>query len=413
MDNGNIGITLSFPGLWWDGQSTWYLTALYYDDGTTSGKVQRRLQLLTSADFVSWSDYAHFGTNWYKNAHATIYGTTLYVFDGSTCVTAPAGPALTDVSGDTLSIAITERGSEPAHLTLTLWNGNGQYNNHPSVRADARITVAFGYGTTLLVTHLFVIDTFTYQAAAGVDELTIQARSLTKLLDYPQSRFLVYQSQTISQLITAICKAAGVQLAPLPSTSQFSQTVPCFVISPGETWLAALDRLSAIYGFDHFSDSAPQIRVVERQVTDPSTWSYGTEAFGLAWGGSADQANAIRVVGQATSPTATQPVFCDTFDPTNILAEGRERFRNIVDRQLDTSAKCALRGQLALREEQMNASHGELIVTINPQHELFDVVTISDASLALSAQPARIHAIDWHAQPNTGTWEMRLELSGV
>ena len=138
--------------------------------------------------------------------------------------------------------------------------------------------------------------------------------------------------------------------------------------------------------------------------------SYGTEAFAAAYGQSADQANAIRVTG-ITSTTPASPVFADSFDTTNILTTGRERFRNVVDRQLDTSAKCAIRGGLLLREEQMAATHGELIVTINPQHELLDVIQFSDSTIALSNQPLRISAIEWIADFEHGTWEQKLTLS--
>lgn len=414
LDNGNIGITLSNPHIHWDAAGgNWYLTILAGDNGSVSGTTQTRLTVLQSPDFSTWSVFAHLGTGLSYEAHSMVLASVVYSFDGASTFTAPAGPAATDVSNDVLSLSISEAGNQPQRMSLTLSNESGQYNNHPSVRVDARITFAFGYGTTLLTTHLMVIDTFTYQVAAGVRELTIQGRSIAKLLDYPQSRFLLYQSQTIAQLVTAICKQAGVALAALPGTQQFSQTVPCFVIAPGETWLQALDRVGAIYGFDHFSDQTPQLRVVERQAGDASTWSYGTEAFGLSYGQSADQANAIRVAGQSTSSTATQPAFCDTFDNANILAEGRERFRNIVDRQLTTGAQCKIRGGLALREEQMNATHGQLIVTINPQHELFDVITMSDTSIGLTNQAMRIHGIEWHVDPEKGSWEQRLQLSGV
>jgi hypothetical protein len=61
----------------------------------------------------------------------------------------------------------------------------------------------------------------------------------------------------------------------------------------------------------------------------------------------------------------------------------------------------------------MAATHGELIVTINPQHELLDVIQFSDSQIALSNQALRIAAIEWIADPEHGSWEQKLTLSGV
>ncbi|MBV9278951.1 MAG: hypothetical protein JOZ41_02620, partial [Chloroflexi bacterium] len=338
LDNQSMGLSCQNPHSWWAGSGTEYLTIAIADNGSISGTAQQRVVIFTSPDGTTWTPWAELGNPISQEVNVLAVSGAVYVFDNVTVLSTLAGPAQTDVSNDVLALHISDRPNDFSRLTLTLANLNGAYNNHPSVRPDAQIQVSFGYGSTLLPTHSFILDLYTYQAAADLNELTIQARSCDKLLDYPQQRFLANQSQTISWLASFIARMAGVQLATLPGTPQFSQTVPCFVISPGETWHTALKRVGAIYGFDFFADSTPQLRVVERSPSDPSSWSYASELLAAEYGQSADQANMLRVVGQTSTAPATT-VFADTYDPTNLQQEGRERFRNIVDRQLDTAAK--------------------------------------------------------------------------
>jgi prophage tail gpP-like protein len=262
-----------------------------------------------------------------------------------------------------------------------------------------------------VTTHVAIVDTLTFEVSPRQNTVTINARSHPKLLDYPSARFVAYSNQTLAAIITDICRRAGATLAALPGTSQFSQALSCFMIPPGETWLSALKRLSGIYGFNFFGTAAPAIKIVEPQPGDSSVWSYSSEILAASYGVASDQANIIRVSGSSTAGAPTP--FAEAIDTANLSVIGRERYRNVVDRILDTAAKCQIRASLELRQEQRDAVHGQLICALNPQHELLDVISITDAAIGASNLQLRIESISWAADFETGVYEQQLHLCGV
>jgi hypothetical protein len=179
------------------------------------------------------------------------------------------------------------------------------------------------------------------------------------------------------------------------------------MLQPGDTWATALNRLGSIYGFTTLDRGTPSVKIVEPLAADTPAWVYGQETLGLGWAQHADQSTLIRVIGQSSTTT---PVFTDITDDSAILLSGGERYRHIVDRNLTTGAQARIRAGLALREEQQHAATGTLTVTLNPAHELLDVVTITDARLGLSGQHARIVGLDWLIDMGSGEWLQHLHI---
>jgi hypothetical protein len=432
LDNPTLGLSLANPGITGDpappppgAPATYYAAVLLADDGSLTGTSgQTRCTVYQSGDFASWAPAASFGSVFQYNACILEIGGALYVFDGRTVYTAPAGPAATDVSDDVLAVKITERLSDYSQIEITLANDAGQYLAHPAITNDATVTLSWGYvddaGVTQLVqTHLGVLESYQYIATADQITLDLHCRCRLKKLDYPQSRLLIYSGQTIAQLIAAICLQAGLTVGTLPSTPQFSQTLPCFQIAPGETWIHAFNRLSAAYGFEYFVDATGTLRIVEPSLTDPSTWTYTQDTvYSATWAQRADQANLIRVIGQGTDGSGNPiPVFAEAVDGTNLADVAAERYGHVVDRELDTSAKCLIRAGLELRAEQRTAVSGQIITLPNPAHERNDVITLTEADLGLAGGyplgAFRIIELQTEMNLDSGTWLQHIHLSGV
>lgn len=411
FDTPNLGLSYANPCLFLY-SGVWWMAVTLTDSGSVSGVAQARTQVLSSTDFVSWTPFASLGYVFQYGCQVVRHSNgSVYVFDAVNCYSFPAGPAATDVSNDVLSVTITDHLDDPASVTVVLDNTSGAYLTDANARADATLSVAFGYAGQTVTTHVAIVDTLTFEVSPRQNTVTINARSHPKLLDYPSARFVAYSNQSLAAIITDICQRSGATLAALPGTSQFSQTLSCFMIPPGETWLSALKRLSGIYGFSFFGTAAPSIKVVEPQPGDASVWSYGSEILAASYGLASDQANVIRVSG-SSSPGAVTP-FAEAIDTTNLTTIGRERYRNVVDRNLDTAAKCQIRATFTLQEEQRHAVHGQLVCALNPQHELLDVISITDAAIGASNLALRIESISWVADFETGVYEQQLHLSGV
>jgi prophage tail gpP-like protein len=306
-----------------------------------------------------------------------------------------------------LSISIKEGYGAPAAAQIVLSNINGQYSAAPWLRDNATLTLAYGYSGQTVTTHLLYLDDWSLEANADSAALTLACRDALKLLDYPLTQQLVYQNQTFAQILTSLVQAAGMRLAALPGTTPFSQQVSCFIATPGETWLSALTRLTTLYNVTLRADATPQVVISDPQASDPSTWTYGSEVLATEYGQESNRPNVVRVTG---APSGTTTAWSEATDPANILLVGSERFLLLVDRMLDTSAKCQIRAQQELRQVQRASVHGTILCAPNPQHELTDVITYSDSAIGVTSAAMRISAINTTLAPDQGLWQQRLAL---
>jgi len=196
------------------------------------------------------------------------------------------------------------------------------------------------FGSLSTVPEDTAYTTLTISDTRARDELELTVRDALWLMDLPLTRLITWSNQSVGSLITALCGLVSMPLAPLPTTQQFSQTVPCFVANPGTTPLQSLHRLSGLYGFWYDCDATGRLRISEPAAGDPGTWNYGAEALAIEVAGSAGSPNVVRAVG---TTTAGATVFGEAVDSQGIMTAGRERTLLINDRLLDTAAKCVLR----------------------------------------------------------------------
>jgi hypothetical protein len=419
LDTPSQGLSLAYPDLFYDSSNLfgdglqWYATVLLTDDGSVSTAGHTRTTVYRSSDGLTWQPWLACSTAFQYGAHVLISGGQTYIFDAFFCYTLNTPPAPVDLSDDVLSVSLHETYNHPTSVEIVLANQQGQYVSAPWLLDNVTLTLSYGYSGELVQTHTLYLDDYSFQANAEALTLTLACRDGLKFLDYPSTLLLAYTNQTLAQILSALARQAQVTLGTLPTTSQFSQTVSCFVITPGETWLSALNRLSNLYVFEFRANAAGSVTISDVQSSDASTWSYGPEALATEYGQESNRPNVVRVTGSTIGSTQPSTAWSETTDPANILLVGAERYKLLVDRMLDTSAKCLLRAQQELRLIQRQATHAEAIVTPNPQHELTDVITLTDAGIGIANQALRIAAITTTLAPRNTQWQQILELEGV
>jgi hypothetical protein len=133
----------------------------------------------------------------------------------------------------------------------------------------------------------------------------------------------------------------------------------------------------------------------------------GGEILAAEYGVETTRPNVIRVTGSTSNLNTT---WSEAIDTANLLLTGDERVKLMVDRMLDTSAKCRIKAAQELRVVQREAVHGTLAVAINPQHELGDVITFSDAAFDLASTAMRINAMVWTYRAEEATFDQLLHL---
>lgn len=406
MDPPGTGLSLEYPSVFWSG-TYFYAAITLTDDGSISGAAQSRTAIWRSTDGQNWAIVASLGNLFPNGASVLVVNGTFYVFDGQTVMQATTPPGALDLTANLVTLEIVEKPNAETAATLTLSNDSGQFTGALQLKSNATVTIALGYGPDLITTHVLYIDQVRYEAVADRLDVTLDLRDVSKFLQQVSNRFVALSGKTIAQLIQYVCDQAGVVVGAIGTTPQFSQVIPCFVITPGETWDTALNRLANVYAFSYRRERSTVI-FSERQASDTSVWTYSSETLGINWSRSADQSSVIRVIG---APTGNTVAFAEAIDSGQLSATGRERYRHIVERLLTTSAQCQIKAALAMREEQARSVTGSLTVALNPGLQLLDVVTITDSRVGLLNQGARIDEIHWHLDMNTGAYYQQLALT--
>jgi hypothetical protein len=85
----------------------------------------------------------------------------------------------------------------------------------------------------------------------------------------------------------------------------------------------------------------------------------------------------------------------------------------VRDRNLDSVAKAQARGDAYLREAEMEAEGGAVLIPVNCGQQLYDVVDITDSRAGLTAAKKRVLGISLVFNPVRAQYEQWLTLGVV
>jgi hypothetical protein len=90
-----------------------------------------------------------------------------------------------------------------------------------------------------------------------------------------------------------------------------------------------------------------------------------------------------------------------------------DRLEHLEDRNLGTVAEAQQRGQAYLRQAEIAAASGSILIPVNCGQQLYDVVAITDARAGLAAVKKRVLGIVLGYYPRRGEYRQRLILGAV
>ncbi|OGO01837.1 MAG: hypothetical protein A2Y90_06740 [Chloroflexi bacterium RBG_13_52_12] len=90
-----------------------------------------------------------------------------------------------------------------------------------------------------------------------------------------------------------------------------------------------------------------------------------------------------------------------------------DRLKNIGDRNLNTVAEAGQRGAAHLRQAEIEAEAGTIIVPVNCSQQLYDVVAVTDARAGMDEVDKRVMHITLVHNPKRGEYFQRLGLGRV
>lgn len=423
-----LGLARLYPRLQvFDG--LYNLAYLEVDNGAFTGLVYSYARLRQSPDFLHWSDglllsqtFA-FGPTWLKapTPPAGSAGPAYYVLNNAYAWRAPvynpANPAsLLDVSAQALMLQRVEKRGAAGQISLRLSNAGGQYNSLPMLGLNTSIALAEGYhdptsgASSVIPVGVYYVDRYQYLRAPDHNELLITARDATKRLDRAARLQTSYSGQTLAFLLTELAARAGIFAVSIPATSQFSQSVPLFVVPAGHTLRQALDELCSIYAVYYFLDQTETLQFRELSGADAPVWAYQPEIETLTLGSDDLRANHIIVTGRATGGAL---VFGESYDFAHLTQVGQERPLYRTDPRLTTGTQAALKAALMLADEERSGTHHTISVPANPGLQLLDVVALADSAAPTGtgqSTNARISALHVQYTPQQALYDMTLTL---
>jgi hypothetical protein len=417
-----FGILIRYPHLS-VANGVYRLTYQEQDNGSSDGLVYVRVNRMTSVDFMHWTapvaspqaGIGH-GAVWLRHA----IGDVLASADAA--LFSPAyNPATMyrDLTGDLIDLTVVEQEGSPGHLTVVLDNSMGVYTALAALKHHAQMQLSQGYvGVGLVPTHLLYVDGWTFERGADINQVTITATDASRLLER-QTRYPVsYANRAVSYIVGDLTALAGFESAAIVDGSpQFSQNVARFQLPPGQTFLAALQRLLTAYEgtlcVRVVPGSGPAFAVVDQQLAlgksagQAAVWSYDGEPEYVHLRQSGDRANHLIVYGPQSVPIAV----AEAWDIADLVSSGQERYGLIVEQLADNAPAAESVATLAMARETRLATHLVLAVAPHPGLEIFDAIAVHDAVLPVTT--GRITGLVLTHQPRTASHDLVITCEGI
>jgi hypothetical protein len=300
---------------------------------------------------------------------------------------------------------------------IELRNDDGRYKNietgdYAAISQGSEVLLSPGYHTEAGVEVSpglsYWIAGWEYVSTGGQATFILYAEDGWGLLQHWRARRQFSWSagsKNIFQLLAFIFARAGLEFSAFSYSDLLVNHYPSFTIHPGESGALAVRHLmemvpDVLFFRRHYG------YIVNPKASDASVYSYGTEHS--LWQGqyrrSPLSANRIQVFGAA--------VLSEGFDWTGI-EKVYDRLHQVYDLNLDTVEKAQKRAEAELRQQEIAASNGKILVPVNCGQELYDVIDITDSRAGLEAERRRVLGLSLRYSAKEGRYEQRLSLGGV
>jgi len=317
---------------------------------------------------------------------------------------APISPAWVDVTDDVIEMR-SEIHPFSGRLELTLRNDDGRFNSiafgsFAPISLSSKLNLYLGYHTTegakSSLAPAFWIDGWEYVTKGGRSEFILYAHDGWSLLNrWRARRQFTWNSSAeggdsnIFQLLRFLFARAGLEFSSFSYSNAIFQ-YPAFTIHPSESGATAvrhlLDMVPDVIMF--VTDTAYLINLLS---SDTTSYSYGPAAEGYhkiiegSYRQNAQSTNRAQVYGY---DLMTEDWNWDAIE------EVHDRLSQVRDMNLDTTEKAHQRGQGILREAEMEAQGGHILVPMNCGQDLYDAIGISSPQAGLDASKRRVLALN-------------------
>jgi hypothetical protein len=216
---------------------------------------------------------------------------------------------------------------------------------------------------------------------------------------------------SVKEIIAFVLGRVGLRLEVKSQSSVITGFYPDFTISPGNDGRTVIQKLLSFVP-DVLFIEGNRAYTVNPLSSDSSVYSYGGEHRILegryrqgAWG-----LNRVQVEGYDAG--SDELILADSFawDEIDRLYD---RLKQIEDRNIGTVTEAQQRGQAYLRQAEIEAASGSILIPVNCGQQLYDVIDVTDARAGLDAEKRRVFGWILVYNPQRGEYSQRLWLGAV
>jgi hypothetical protein len=337
---------------------------------------------------------------------------------------APLAASSLDLTADVISIR-QELGKASGNLIVELRNDDGRYESPgqgdlTTLDTGCQLEFSPGYKTSAgseYSTGLsFCLESMEHTSSGGRASLVLYARDGWGALGDWKGRHQFRWNKTsdemsIKDIIAVILARVGLKLEVKSQSSVITGFYPDFTVNPDDSGREVILKLLSFVP-DVLFVEGNKAYIVNPLSSDSSEYSYGVEhriqEGRYRWG--ALGTNRVQVEGYDTG--TGHLILVDSFTWGEI-ERLYDRLNQVEDRNINTVAEAQQRGQAILRQMEIEATDGIIIIPVNCGQQLYDVIDVTDARAGLDAVKKRVMGMALVYQPQRGEYFQRLELGAV
>jgi hypothetical protein len=305
---------------------------------------------------------------------------------------------------------------------VELGNDNGSYaalgqGDLAVLATGCQLDFGPGYETSAgnesSVAISFQLESYEHTSAGGKASLVLWAADGWAALGGWKARHQFRWNKTTDDtsvlgIIRFILARAGLTLEVKSQSAAISGFYPDFTVSPEDNGREVIQKLLSFVA-DAIFIEGNKAYLLNPSASDSAVYAYGDGHAILegTYRRAAMKTNRVQVEGYSTGIILADSFAWDDIDRLN------DRLEHLDDRNLSTVAEAQQRGQAYLRQAEIAAESGGILVPVNCGQQLYDVVAITDARAGLDAAKKRVLGIVLGYYPRRGEYRQRLILGAV
>jgi hypothetical protein len=325
-----------------------------------------------------------------------------------------------DLTADVVSLR-QEMDKNSGRLSVKLRNDDGRYSSLPSpVDIGCQLEISPGYvtsqGSEFSTGLTFTLESFEYISSGGNSSLILYGINGSSQLSIWKARHQFRWNQTtgetsVEDIVAFLLSRVGINLEVKSQSALISSYYPDFTVHPGQSGDNILEKLLSFVP-DVLFVEGNKAYIVNPQSSDSSEYSYG-KSHPIFEGKYNNKAwNINRVMVEGYDPVEEEKIFKESFSWDQINKQN-DRFYRLEDNNIGTVTGIEQRGEVYLREAEIESISGSIKIPVNCGQQLFDVIDITDVRAGLIMEKKRVTGIVVVYNPRRGEYIQQLLLGSV